>query len=289
MPSANQRKQRLIQPDTNGAGTISPRDFERIRRILKTLTGLSLSGYKESCIKRRLAVRIRSSGHASAGTYADFLLHDAHEARVLVKTLTIHVSKFFRNPTTFAAIRATVLPELFARCRTEGTGLSIASIGCASGEEPFTVAMIIRDAFTQELSETDVTIIGTDIDEDILQVADRAVYDRERLEETPSVFRSRYFTGRSGMYHLSPEIRTMVSLHHHDLLKSAPEGLWDMILCRNVLIYFDRGHQENIVAAFATGLRTGGYLVLGRTETLCGPVRELFRTVCPVERIYQKR
>ncbi len=282
-------QQRVLRPVIDSPGTISQRDFDRIRRIVSTLTGLSLNGYKESCIKRRLAVRVRSSGHASAEAYADFLLHDANEARALIKTLTIHVSKFFRNPTTFAAIRGTVLPELFDRCRREGTGLSIASIGCASGEEPYTVAMIILDAFAQERAGTDLTIIGTDIDQDILQCADRAVYDRERLEETSSSFRKRYFTCRAGAYHLNSEIRRMVTLHHHDLLKSVPEGLWDMILCRNVLIYFERRHQETIVRGFANALRAGGYLVLGRAETLCGAVRELFRTVCPVERIYQKR
>jgi chemotaxis protein methyltransferase CheR len=264
--------------------------YEKIRRILKTLTGLSLTGYKDSCIQRRLAARVRSAGFATAEDYADFLLRNAEEARVLIKTLTIHVSKFFRNPTTFARLCADVLPELFAHCHREGnSALNIASIGCASGEEPYTLAMVIRETFAEELARLMITITGTDIDQDILQVATRAIYDQERMTDTPAAFKKRYFTSKEGYYHLHPEIRQMVNLLHHDLLRSVPAGTWDLLLCRNVLIYFDRAHQEIIIRSFADALRTGGYLVLGRTETLSSTLRGRFRTVCPIERIYQKR
>lgn len=269
---------------------ITEPDFERIRRILKTLTGIHLSCYKDACIRRRLAARIRAVGCETAEAYADFLLWDKDEPALLMKTLTIHVSKFFRNPETFQKIRDEVLPELFSICRQEGREcLRIRSVGCACGEEPYTLALILRDSFGSDLSRTRVSISATDIDLHVLRTAARGVYFPECLEETPPAIRERYFRIREGRYHLLPEIRDMVDFHRDDLVRSECLQESDLILCRNVLIYFERSHQESILRRFADSLRAGGFLVLGKTESMVEASRRLFRTECPVERIYRKR
>jgi len=264
--------------------------YDRIRQILKTLAGFQLHGYKNACIKRRISARIRSVGCASAREYQEFLLQNRSEPAELVKTLTIHVSKFFRNPTTFSMLRDEVLPALFSRCIEEGReSLDIRSLGCASGEEPYTMAMILRDSFTQEMTRVPVSINATDIDPEVLRVAAEASYDQDRMDETPAAIRERFFTWQDNSYRLVPEIRNMVSFHYHDMLRPTPLEACDLILCRNVLIYFERGHQEALLKRFAESLRSGGFLVLGKTETLLGEVRDRYQTLCPVERIYRKK
>jgi len=270
-------------------GDIRERSYEKIRRILKAMTGLRLENYKSSCVKRRIAVRMASIGCDTADQYVDFLLTEKPEAGILAKKLTIHVSKFFRNPSTFTKLRDEVIPELFSRRRLEGSrSVSMASIGCAAGEEPYTLALILADFFPEELSRFSVSIHGTDIDGGILHLAENAVYGAESLDDTPPEVRERHFTCKDGNYHLDPLIRNMVSFAHCDLLRPMCKAASDLILCRNVLIYFERSSQEAILSSFAASLREGGFLVLGKTETMMGTARELFLPVCRVERIYRK-
>ncbi|HOI15832.1 MAG TPA: protein-glutamate O-methyltransferase CheR [Geobacteraceae bacterium] len=269
---------------------IAEPEFERIRRILKSLTGVRLSCYKDACIRRRLAVRIRAVGCATAEEYADLLLRDTSEPVQLMRTLTIHVSKFFRNPDTFQKIRDAVLPSLFSLCHRQGReSLNIRSVGCACGEEPYTLALILRHFFHDELSRFTVCISASDIDSQVLKNARQGVYFPESLEEAPEAIRNRYFRKREGRYHLLPEIREMVEFHHDDLVHSAGARECDLILCRNVLIYFERDHQDDILRGFADSLHSGGFLVLGKTESLAERSRGLFRAEFPVERIYRKR
>lgn len=276
-------------PDRDDYGDVPGPAFERIRRILKTLTGFHLLSYKDACIKRRLAARIRAVGCATAEEYADFLMMSKAEPDALIKTLTIHVSKFFRNPTTFDKLREEVLPSLFALCLLEGRDtLKIRSVGCSSGEEPYTLAIILHDSFAREMTRVGVSITASDIDPAILSFASRAIYEPDRLEDTPPAFMERYFKLREEKYHLIPEIRDMVDFHRDDLLRPASRMEYDLILCRNVLIYFERSHQETILKGFADSLRPGGVLVLGKTETLLARSRGTFRALCPVERIYRK-
>lgn len=270
------------------AGEISDPMFDRIRVILKTVAGFHLHGYKDACIKRRISARIRSAGCSSATEYLDLLMLNRSEPAHLIKMLTINVSKFFRNRSTFDKLRDEIFPALFFRCRQEGSErLAIQSIGCASGEEPYTLAMILHDSFARQLSRTPVSIRAMDIDREVLEFAAEACYDADRLEEAPPHLKERYFTIDSGKYRLVPEIRNMVSFQHHDMLRPAPLEHSDIILCRNALIYFERSHQEEILKRFAAALRPGGFLVLGKTETLTGEVRGMYQTVCPVERIYR--
>ncbi len=269
---------------------ITEPEFERIRRILKTLTGIHLSCYKDACIRRRLAVRIRASGCATGEEYADRLLRDPSEPAQLMKTLTIHVSRFFRNPDTFQKIRDAVFPSLFSLCRQQGReSLTIRSVGCACGEEPYTLALILRHYLYDELSRYTVSISASDIDSQVLETARQGVYFPESLEDTPETIRRLYFRKREGRCHLVPEIRGMVEFHQDDLVHSAGMRECDLILCRNVLIYFERRHQEDILRGFADSLHPGGFLVLGKTESLAEGSRGLFQADFPVERIYRKR
>ncbi|MHC1697108.1 MAG: protein-glutamate O-methyltransferase CheR [Geobacteraceae bacterium] len=274
----------------NDTADIPDQAYERICRILKTLGGFQLHGYKNACIKRRISARIRSTGYASALEYADFLLQSRSEPAHLIKMLTIHVSKFFRNLDTFNKMRDDIFPSLFSGCLLEGRNqLDIQSFGCASGEEPYSLALILHNSFAREMSQVKVAIRAMDIDAEVLRVAAEAAYEIERMDEAPVAITKRYFTFQDDKYRLAPEIRDMVTFHCQDMLRPEPLEKCDLILCRNVLIYLERSHQEALLKRFAESLRAGGILVLGKTENLMGEVRELYQTVCPVERIYRKR
>ncbi len=274
-------------PELEGI-VISAEAFETIGRILKNLKGFSLDIYKDKCIKRRIAIRIRATHCASAEQYCDYLLHHEEELDRLLKVLTIHVSQFFRNPATFEKLRREVIPSLFSLCRTQGRAeLRCWSVGCAGGEEPYSLALLFKESFAREMLQTPVSILATDVDERIVDQARRGEFTEDRLVEVPAAMKERWFSGTGGKFTLAPEVAAMVEFRREDLCDPAGFAVSDLILCRNVLIYFERPQQEKIVCRFAEVLRPGGMLVLGKSETLFGDCRRRFHTVCPVERIYK--
>lgn len=281
----------MAEPDTRYGGTfpppleIPPDAFEAIRRIVKERRGFSIDGYKDKCIKRRIAIRVRATHSRSAEEYGALLAGDEGEIDRLLKVLTIHVSQFFRNLPTFDKLRQEVFPYLFSRHGEKG--FTIWSVGCASGEEPYTAAIILSHYFPEELASCPVSIFATDVDAGILELARRGVYGEERLTEVPEEIRRRYFIREGGKYHLRDAIRQLVTFRQEDLFSHRPYPPSDLILCRNVLIYFERRQQEQILTGFAGSLRRDGILVLGKSETLVGESRRRFVTICPVERIYR--
>lgn len=261
----------------------------RIREILKTRRNFDIGSYKVKYMKRRIAIRVRATRVASLEAYSELIGANERELDLLLKGLTIHVSQFFRNRSTFDKLHLEVLPALFARLRREGREeATIWSVGCASGEEPYTLATILRDWYAAELKQFKISLVATDINERILETARRGEYVPERLQEVPVGVRERHFQLREGKYLLSADVRKMVEFRRGDIFDLATYPESDLILCRNVLIYFERGEQERILQGLAGALSTGGVLVLGKAETLVGESRRRFATVCPVERIYTK-
>jgi chemotaxis protein methyltransferase CheR len=267
---------------------ISADAYDMIRSILKSVKGFNIDIYKDKCIRRRIAIRIRATHCHSAEEYIELLRQSQVEPDLLLKVLTIHVSQFFRNPPTFEKLRTESIPCLLkSRAIKGGTGLTFWSVGCASGEEPYSIALILKEFFPREAGKEKVTILASDVDANILEVARLGVYGEERMIEVPDSIKKRWFRKGEGIYHLLPEIKEMVHFRKSDLFDRDSFPKCDLILCRNVLIYFERGEQEKILNGFADVLRSGGLLILGKSETLFGAIRARFQTICPVERIYQ--
>ncbi|AJE04444.1 CheR family methyltransferase [Geobacter pickeringii] len=263
--------------------------FARIRQILRERRNFDIGSYKDKYMKRRIAIRVRATHAVSATVYSELLAGSERELDALLKGLTIHVSHFFRNRSTFGRIRDEVLPALFARLHREGRAeATFWSVGCSSGEEPYSLAILLKDSFPEELNRLKISVVATDINEGILDAARRGGYPPDRLHETPPEVVTRHFTANGGKFHLAPDIRSMVAFRRGDLFDYASYLASDLILCRNVLIYFEREEQERILMGLAASLPAGGILVLGKAETLVGESRRRFVTVCPVERIYQK-
>jgi chemotaxis protein methyltransferase CheR len=268
---------------------ISDDALESIRNILKIRKGFNLSLYKDKCIKRRMATRIRATQCANAEAYGKLLLRDEGELARLLEVLTIHVSEFFRNPPTYAKLSEEIFPYLFDLCRKEGKEhLKLWSVGCAGGEEPYSLALIMKDTFPEETARVNCSIYATDVSDAVLKVAAKGVYGSERLKSLPQLLKSRYFSCCDGYYQLLPEIMELVTFAQGDLYCTGSYPKSDMIMCRNVLIYFEQKQQAKIINGFVDALPSGGILVLGKSENLLGQTRKPFQTVCPVERIYRK-
>ncbi|MEI7817363.1 MAG: CheR family methyltransferase, partial [Desulfuromonadales bacterium] len=162
------------------------------------------------------------------------------------------------------------------------------SLGCAGGEEAYSLAIILSEFFALEILHTPVKICAADIDTDILLAASRAEYNEDRLKDLPELFRARYFSPHGNRILLAENVREMVTFHQLNIMDVESFAPCHMALCRNTLIYFTRPDQEKILRGIANILPSGGILVLGKSETLVGEVRKLFTTVCPVERIYRR-
>ena len=265
---------------------ISDAALAEISLTLEMHRDFRMSVYKDKCMKRRIAIRMRSCRCNDAAAYCALLRQNDHELDLLKKALTIHVSQFFRNPAMFKKLQTAIFPYLFQKAEAAQEPLRLWSLGCAGGEEAYSLGILLREFFSGQLMHTSVEIYGADIDADTLQAAIHAEYIEDRLKEVPTAIRERYFISNGPRLLLTSEIRDMVTFHQRDIMAVETYEPCLMALCRNTLIYFNRPDQEKILLGIAHILPSGGILVLGKSETLVGDARKLFTTVCPVERIY---
>ncbi len=264
-------------------------ELAAIGAILNRKSGFRLAVYKNSCMKRRIAIRMRATRCRDAAEYRGLLLRRGEELDLLLKTLTIHVSQFFRNPSLFDKLRDQVFPELFAAAGLRADSpLRIWCLGCAGGEEPYSLAILLKEYFGPELERIRTVILGTDIDAATLDCARRGEYGAERLKDVSPPFMARYFRPHGKHFRLIPEIMEMVSFTRDNITHIPRYVPSEMAMCRNTLIYFTRSEQERILESIADILPLNGILVLGKSETLVGKARRRFAPFCPVERIYRR-
>jgi chemotaxis protein methyltransferase CheR len=260
-------------------------DFTALTAKITRERGFGCASYKDKCLKRRIAVRMRARGVHTYRDYARVLDSDAYEYDRLLDALTINVTRFFRNPEAWEAIDA-LLPALLTAKREP---LRVWSAGCASGEETYTLAMLFHGhAAALGRRARAVEIIGTDIDRASLDAAERGVYEAAALTDMPRDARRAFFP-EGPPFTVPAAVRALVRFQKHDLLaEPAPGGPFELIVCRNVTIYFDRKSQEALLEKFRGALAPGGLLVQGKVETLIGVSRTRFETVDARERIFRR-
>jgi len=240
------------------------RAFRALTRKITRARGLACDSYKDRCLRRRIAVRMRARGVHTFDDYARLLDQDAHEYDLLLDALTINVTKFYRNAETWRALE----PWLDGLWKARRGDVRAWSAGCASGEEPYTVAVALAEAARR--------------------LGQAARVPRARVDATDIDRASLARTERSPRRPLA-ELRRIVRVLKHDLTSEpAPAPPYDLIVCRNVVIYFDRPMQERLFSLFADALAPGGVLLLGKVETLFGPARERLVLEEPRERIYRR-
>ncbi|MEA5076037.1 MAG: protein-glutamate O-methyltransferase CheR [Coriobacteriia bacterium] len=252
--------------------------------------GLDLRQYRERYVERRVAVRLNSLGLRTYHQYAAYL--DAHpdEYHRLLDTLTINVTQFFRDPEVFALFREQVLPTVLeAKLSRRQRILRVWSAGCATGEEPYSLAMSLLDAMDRAGAGTIIpTVIGTDIDRSALAIAKKAEYPVRQLAHIPQHDQMRYLDVGAETFHLRQKVRDIVRFQYLNLFESAPIHGVDVVFCRNVFIYFNKADQERLIRAFWESLTRGGYLVLGRSERLSPEVSGAFELIDGRQRTYRK-
>jgi chemotaxis methyl-accepting protein methylase len=265
-----------------------PGDFLALTRKISHDRGFGCASYKEKCLRRRIAVRMRARGVHTYPDYAKLLDADQAEYDRLLDALTINVTKLFRNWDAYAALAAKVVPELWHR---ETPSIRVWSAGCSSGDEPYSLAILFHryaavNGMLAQLGR--VSILGTDIDRQCLDAAERGQFDQADFSDTPDELRHRYFSA-APPYAVAPAIRGITAFESRDLLSGGPPpGVFDLITCRNVLIYFDRETQEALFDTFYETLTPGGFLMLGKVETLLGQARARFAPVDARERIFRR-
>lgn len=260
--------------------------FRRLTRRISERAGVPLDAYKDRCLRRRIAVRMRACGVHDFDAYRQVLEREAGEVDRLLDALTINVTRFYRNPETWDRLAADHLPPLLAARRG---ALRAWSAGCASGEEPYTLAMLLADLAPRGADLAQCVIDASDLDRACLDRARAATYPPQAFLEAPPALVARHTREVDGQRVVVERVRRLVRFHRHDLIEDPPPAPpYDVVLCRNVVIYFDRPTQERLFLRFAESLLPGGLLVLGKVETLLGPARERLELLDPRERIYRR-
>jgi two-component system, chemotaxis family, CheB/CheR fusion protein len=259
--------------DLLAAGGSTPRGKEgrELAQLLDRVrerSGIDFSTYKPATIVRRLRGRMGATGSVSIAAYGKMLDADAEEYAKLVNSLLIKVTEFFRDPKVFDHLRAQTLPALIDDARAQGRPLRLWSAGCSTGEEAYSLAITLAEAMRDDAPPLDVRIFATDIDSAAIAFARRGLYPPAALQNVPEEIQERYFTKSDGGFEVAKTLRSLMVFGEHDLGSRSPFPRIDLILCRNVLIYFNPSMQRVALETFGLSLREGGRLVLGPSETV---------------------
>jgi chemotaxis protein methyltransferase CheR len=249
---------------------LSPAQFDRIAAIAKREAGLALSVAKNAMISARITRRLRDTGRADFAAYVDFLESGAgaDELRMLISALTTNVTHFFREEHHFRLLDTEVFPRLVAAARA-GRPVRLWSAGCATGQEPYSIAITLLRRFPDAPSH-DVRILATDIDDAALARAVKGHYSQAQLEGVPPPDRTRFFREAvDGALEIGPEVRSLVTFRQLNLVGPWPlQRSFDVIFCRNVVIYFDVETQAALWPRFNRALGPDGVLFIGHSERL---------------------
>lgn len=272
------------QDDTSGP--VDESSLERIFRLLQRRHKIDFSYYKPTTIGRRIERRIQLNHNGSLDDYVRQLENDPQELDRLYKDLLIGVTRFFRDHDAFQALEHE-LPKLLLKTKP-GEEFRAWVAACATGEEAYSIAILIHECLEDMNRQLEVKIFATDVHRASLDVAHRGIYPEAALVDLPTRRRERYFTQTEGGWQINPEIRQMIVFAPHNLVKDAPFTKTDLITCRNLLIYLRPPAQKKVLSLFHFGLTTGGLLLLGSSESP-GELADEFETIDERAKIYSKR
>ncbi|MDQ8160048.1 MAG: protein-glutamate O-methyltransferase CheR [Gemmatimonadota bacterium] len=259
---------------------ITPKQFARVAQVLHEHAGIRMREGKEGLVRARLAKRLRLLGLPDFEAYLDFVEQEPsrREFAEMIDALTTNKTSFLREASHFDFLRDTVFPRLTGPVR-------IWSAGCSSGEEPYTLAMLCHDSFA-DIATRDVRILATDLSHRVLATAKAGAYPAETMSDVPATWLQKYWSrvrdaqGRD-VWEAGKSLRRLVHFAKLNLMERWPmQGPFDVILCRNVMIYFDKATQQQLVDRYWALLRPGGYLFVGHSESLTGLTHQ-FRYVQP--------
>lgn len=252
--------------------SLAPAEFETIRRLLKSHAGIQIADNKQSLVYSRLAKRLRTLGLPNFAAYCAFVesAAGADEFAQMIAALTTNVTSFFREQHHFEILRDQLLPTLVERARNGGK-VRIWSAGCSNGQEPYSIAVQILDV-APDAGKLDIRILATDIDFNMLAHARNGEYTERDVASVPQTILSRFFEQTANGYTVGDAAKSLVNFKSLNLVKNWPvRGPFDVIFCRNVVIYFDDETKEQIWERFDRVLAPGGSLFIGHSERVAGP------------------
>lgn len=240
-------------------------EYEAFIAKVHQLLDIDLHSYKEAQMRRRLTSLRNKRGFRSFETYFKAIKEDESLREEFIDRITINVSEFYRNPRRWDVLREKVFPKLIAEKRRDT--LEIWSAACSTGEEPYSLAIMLKEHFPKEKAN----ILATDLDEKVLEVAKKGVYDEQDLKDLPPHKKRKYFTEIDQKFAINEELKRNITFRQHDLLKDRYPRNIDLIVCRNVLIYFTDDAKDKIYKNLSESLRTNGILFVGSTEQIFNP------------------
>jgi two-component system CheB/CheR fusion protein len=269
----------------------SLRDDDMLRAFLTQLrgrSGIDFTQYKMPTIVRRLSRLMTAARCNSLPEYMRFLNANPEAYQRLVGSFLIKVTGFFRDPALYKHLREEILPDIIEYARSHRTELRVWSAGCATGEEPYSIAILLSELLGDEVDDMQIRIFATDLDADSIVFARRGHYPASALSLMEPELVQRYFTKIDDSYQVKKRIRNLTVFGEYDLGQRAPFPRIDLILCRNVLIYFTKDLQQRTLQLFAFSLRQAGYLVLGKSETT-SPLPQYFTPVHQVLKVFRRQ
>jgi two-component system CheB/CheR fusion protein len=264
------------------------KELETFLHDIRARFDIDFTSYKTPTILRRLQRRILATDTGNLNGYITYLSSHPEEYQQLVNAFLIKVTDFFRDPELFAYLRKEVLPDLIEHARKNDNELRIWSAGCATGEEAYSLAILMAEVLGNELDQFNVRIFATDVDAEAIAFARRGLYPASALSGLSDDLINKYFTRDENSYLIRKRVRALTVFGQHDLGQRAPFPHIDMVMCRNVLIYFTPELQQRTLKLFAYSLRDGGYLVLGKAEST-GQMAEYFVLQHKVHKVYQRQ
>jgi two-component system, chemotaxis family, CheB/CheR fusion protein len=296
LPPAEMAKALLdyIQHPVHGAKTgnpigklVSETGMNAVYSLLRAECGIDFSHYKPNTVLRRIDRRLQLNRSDDLDEYVEQLRIDAQERNSLYKDLLIGVTRFFRDPELFERLKAEVIPETLAKVSPDDE-IRAWVAGCATGEEAYSLAILFHEALAEANRPFNIKIFATDVHRVSLEFASAGLYDEAALTEVSTDRLERYFAKQAAKYQVSQELRKMIVFAPHNIIKDAPFTKLDLISCRNLLIYLQSPAQQKALSLFHFGLKTGGVLTLGPSESP-GDISDEFETLDGHWKVYRKR
>ncbi len=272
--------------------------FQKILTLLQETRGVDFSKYKLPCLLRRIEARMRRVSIPNFRLYLRYIQGNEEEINELIETITINVTSFFRDRPVYDYIEEEIFPSIINKKLLQGVRLiRMWSAGCASGEEAYSLAILFHEIIKRyqvdnpeprPLMHLSFGVYGTDIDDEILNIARKGIFPPKSVKDVSVEMLEEYFMQVGNYFHIKKDVKKDVHFFHDNLTGEKHFSCFDLIMCRNVMIYFNQNVQTRIIWQFHGALNQNGYLVLGKSESLPREAFTLFRYVSNKERIYQK-
>lgn len=247
---------------------LSDQQFKQFRDIIYNESGIHFSESNRTILESRLKERLRKTKIEDVGEYHSFIKKDKEELKTLLDTVTTNLTRFFRNTLHFQTLENYVIPDLIQHKKKNGNkSIRVWSAGCSTGEEPYSIAMVLKDKVPPDFR---AEVVASDLSLKSLMTAKEGFYPENKVNGVPEKYLKRFFEPKNDGYQVKDEIKKMASFDYHNLKFDSGRTNLDIIFCRNVIIYFDEAAQKSVIDKFYNALNNHSYLFIGHSESLFG-------------------